>query len=86
MNTSLEWLQAATTRRRRSMGSLALLVVVVLFIFQQWFDCRTRLSLREGSRVRRALFRGEAFAHNYRMWQRVYREIRMNGELKNVDN
>lgn len=85
MNTSLEWLQAATTRRRRSMGSLALLVVVVLFIFQQWFDYRTRLSLREGSRVRRALFRGEAFAHNYRMWQRVYRELRMNGDRKNVD-
>lgn len=67
------------------MGSFALLVVVVLFIFQQWFDYRTRLSLREGSRVRRALFRGEAFAHNYRMWQRVYRELRMNGDRKNVD-
>ncbi|EBK3072107.1 hypothetical protein CA468_20125 [Salmonella enterica] len=67
------------------MGSLALLVVVVLFIFQQWFDYRTRLSLWEGSRVRRALFRGEAFAHNYRMWQRVYRELRMNGDRKNVD-
>ncbi|HIH9926396.1 hypothetical protein ACNGWS_25695 [Klebsiella pneumoniae] len=32
-----------------------------------------------------ALFKGEAFAHRYRMWQRVYREILMTGGRKDVD-
>lgn len=54
---------------------LLLLAVIALFVFQEWFAYRTRLSLREGSRIRRALFRGEVFAHKYRTWKQVYREI-----------
>ena len=64
---------------------MLVLALVVLFIFQEWFAYRTRLSLREGSRIRHALFRGEAFAHSYRMWKRVYREILVNRKGKNVD-
>lgn len=59
-----------------TLASFSLLVaLVVLFVFQEWFAYRTRLSLREGRMIRRALFRGEAFAHKYRTWKFVYREI-----------
>lgn len=63
------------------MGSLWLLVLLLMLCgFQQWRFHRDMKSYREGARIRRALFRGEAFAHNYRMWKRVYREILDIGE------
>lgn len=64
---------------------LTLTVVVGLFIFQEWFAYRTRLHLEEGRRIRGALLRGEALAHRYRTWKRVYREILVNWKGKNVD-
>jgi hypothetical protein len=67
------------------MASLVLLLIVALFLFQQWCAYRYLSSIREASRVRRVFFRAEAFAHNYRMWQRVYREILMTGGRKDVD-
>lgn len=54
---------------------LTIIAVVGLLIFQEWFACRTRLRLEEGRRIRAALLRGEALAHRYCTWKRVYREI-----------
>lgn len=65
---------------------LTLIAVVGLLIFQEWFAHRTRLHLEEGRRIRAALLRGEAFAHRYRTWKWVYREILDIGARKNVDN
>ncbi|HGS6020085.1 TPA: hypothetical protein ACMELA_004931 [Klebsiella pneumoniae] len=55
------------------MANLVLLLIVALCLLQQWVAYRTWRAFRESRLVRRALFKGEAFAHRYRMWQRVYR-------------
>ncbi len=67
------------------MANLVLLLVVALCLLQQCVAYRTRRAFREGRLVRRALFKGEAFAHRYRMWQRVYRGILMTGGRNDVD-
>lgn len=67
------------------MANLVLLFIVALCLPQQWVAYRTRRAFREGRLVRRALFKGEAFAHRYRIWQWVYREILMTGGRKDVD-
>lgn len=65
--------------------ALGVLFCIVLHIFQQWHAHQTEKYLREGARVRRVLFRGEAFAHKYRMWQLFYRETVITEERINVD-
>ncbi|HIE9435435.1 hypothetical protein [Klebsiella pneumoniae] len=67
------------------MANLVLLLIVALCLLQQWVAYRTWRAFRESRLVRRALFKGEAFAHRYLMWQRLYREILMTGGRKDVD-
>lgn len=65
---------------------LTLLAIGVLSVLQHWYRSNKALKrCQQDTRVRRIKARGAAFAYNYRIQKRVYREILVNWRGRNVD-
>lgn len=65
---------------------LTLLAIGVLSVLQHWYRSNKALKrCQEDTRVRHIKARGTAFACNYRIQKRVYREILVNWRGRNVD-